>query len=125
MKGFIKTLEASIAIMLILVTVIVLGATTPSYPEKSFMIIGNGCLDEIYNKGDLRDYAVNNMKTALEDDLDDCLPATLNYEAKICSSTDCTASDLPESATIVLVSRLLSGNSYEVAPRIVNIWMWS
>ena len=108
MRGFVQTLEASIAIILILATMVMLSDVTPSYPEKDFLMIGNGCLDEIYLKGDLRTYAVSDMESALEDDLDDCLPGVLNYEVKICSSTDCSADDLPESATIALVSRIIS-----------------
>ncbi|MBR9682447.1 MAG: hypothetical protein GOV02_02120 [Candidatus Aenigmarchaeota archaeon] len=123
MKGFIKTLEASLAVLLILATVIMLYDAPVSYPEKDFSIIGDYCLDKIYDEGNLRNYAMKDLESEIEDELDDCMPG-INHKVEICSSVDCSTSGLPDS-TVVLVSRLISGDNYEREPKLVNVWMWS
>ena len=63
------------------------------------------------------------LENQIEDELDDCMLG-INHRVKICSSVDCSASGLPDT-TVVLVSRLMSGDYYELEPRLVNVWMWS
>lgn len=123
MKGFIKTLEATIAVLLIISTVSMLHDVSIAYPEKNFMEVGDYCLDKVYDEGNLRYYAVNDLENELEDNLDDCL-AAINYKLEICSSMECSITGLPNS-TVVLVSRLISGDQYEINPRIINVWMWA
>jgi len=123
MKGMIKTLEASIAVLLILATVIMLYDSPVSFVEEDFSDIGEQCLQKIENDGVLRYYAMNDMESEIEDELDDCMPG-INHKVEICSSADCSTTGLPES-TVVLVSRLVSGDQYEIEPKVVNVWMWS
>ena len=123
MKGFIKTLEASIAVLLMLATVVMLYDMPVSNPEKYLSDAGEYCMDRIYDQGNLRNYVASGSESSMEDELDSCMPG-IKYKIKICSSTDCTATGLPNS-TVVVVSRLISGNYYESDPKIVSIWMWS
>lgn len=123
MKGFIKTLEASMAVLLILATVIILYDAPIAYPEKEFTEIGEYCLDKIYDEGNLRNYAAKGLESSIEDEFDECMPG-INHKVKICSSADCSVSGLPDS-TVVLVSRIISGDYYEIEPKLVNVWMWS
>ena len=125
MRGFMKTLEASIAIVFILVAVIALNTARPSYPEKDFFEIGSDCLTNIYNDGNLAHYAVNDKESSLKGDLDACLPPTISYDAKICSNVDCASDIIPSGRTVISVSRLVSGDSYEISPRLVKLWLWS
>ena len=72
----------------------------------------------------VRTYVLNDDEGSMGDDLDDCLPATMNYDLEMCSSTDCSSTIIPDDVTVVLVSRVVSGDSFEVDPGIVNLWMW-
>lgn len=125
MKGFMKTLEASIAVVLILGAAVALNNASPSYPERNLMEIGNDCLSNVHNGGLLDQYAMSGDDDGLSDALGDCIPKSLNYEVKICHSSDCSADGLPSDRTVVLSSRLISGDYHEFNPSVVNLWMWS
>ena len=78
MKGYIKTLEAGIAIVLILVSMIFLfSERTKQEPQISDT--GYNCLKYLDYKGILRYYAVNNLESNLISDLRGCIPLILDY----------------------------------------------
>ena len=122
MKGFVKTLEAGIAIVLILVSMVFL------FPEKTrtepqISDTGYSCLKYLDYEGVLRYYAVNNLEPDLISDLGDCLPPILNYTAKICTTSTCIT-ELPENEAISSSSYLIAGEDF-VEPTLINLWFWS
>ena len=120
-KGFVKTLEAGIAITLILVSMVFL------FPEKTInepqiSDIGYNCLRYLDNQGVLRNYAVNDLENNLISDLRSCLPPILNYTARICTTSTCNTI-LPGNKTIFLSSYLIAGEN-SVRPTLINLWIW-
>ena len=121
-KGFVKTLEAGIAISLILVSMVFLfpqkTKTEPQLSETAY-----DCLRYLDNKGVLRYYAVNNRQEDLVSDLRGCLPPLYSYTVKICTTSSC-GTTLPDDKTIFLSSYLIAGeNSFN--PTLINLWVWS
>ncbi len=123
MKGYIKTLEAGIAIVLILVSIIFL---FPERTKKDPQISDTGynCLKYLEQTGALRYYAVNNLESNLNSYLRACLPPILNYTTKICSAMPCNI-QVPENRTIFLSSYMIAGNDTFFNPILINLWFWS
>jgi len=122
MKGFVKTLEAAIAIVLILISIVFL------FPEKTrtesqISDIGYNCLKYLDYRGVLRYYAVNSLESNLISDLKGCLPPILNYTARICSTIICDT-NLPQDKTVFLSSYLIAGEE-SISPVLINLWVWS
>lgn len=120
-KGFEKTLEAAIAIVLILVSIVFL-FTGNGITEPQMSNTGYECLKNLDNQGLLRYYAVNDLEVSLSDSLKACIPPLLGYATKICSTSACSAV-LPVNKTIFLSTYLIAGdNSFN--PRLVDLWVW-
>jgi len=122
MKGIFKTLEAVLGVILILIVI------TSVYPIQSRTDVqlsdtAYNCLKYLDDKTVLRYYAMNNLESDLNDDIEDCLPNTMNFTARICSTTTCTA-NVPEDLPVFLSSYLIAGNTY-IDPTLVNLWVWS
>jgi len=121
-KGYVKTLESVIAIVLILISIVFL------FPEKTrtepqISDTGYNCLKYLDFKGVLRYYAVNDLESNLISDLRSCLPPILDYKAKICTTSICNT-QLPEYTTVFLSSYLIAGED-SVEPTLINLWVWS
>jgi len=121
-KGYVKTLEAGIAITLILVSMVFL---LPEKAEAKPQISDTGykCLKYLDYKGVLRNYTVNTLESNLLSDLRECIPPILNYTARICTSTPCTT-ELPTDKTVFLSSYLIAGE-YQIDRTLINLWVWS
>lgn len=121
MKGFINTLEAGIAIVLILVSVVFLFVQNKPQ-ESQISDIGYNCLKQMDNEGTLRYYAENNLEDNIVSDLRSCIPPLFNYTVKICTSSKCIT-QLPYDKSTFLSSYLIAGdNSFQ--PTLVNLWTW-
>ena len=120
-KGFEKTLEAAIAIVLILVSIIFL-FTNKEITEPQLSATGYECLKNLDNQGMLRYYAANGLEDRLNADLKTCIPPLLNYTTKICATSTCNTV-LPINKTVFLSTYLIAGdNSFN--PRLVDLWVW-
>jgi hypothetical protein len=120
-KGFEKTLEAAIAIVLILVSIIFL-FTNKEITEPQLSATGYECLKNLDNQGMLRYYAANGLEDRLNADLKTCIPSLLNYTTKICATSTCNTV-LPINKTVFLSTYLIAGdNSFN--PRLVDLWVW-
>jgi uncharacterized membrane protein len=122
MKGFVKTLEAGLAVVLILI-LIVFFFTERLKNESDISRVGYDCLKYLDYKGVLRYYAINDLESNLISDLRNCIPQILNYTAKICTTTVCNT-ELPEDKTIFLSSYLIAGED-SINRTLINIWVWS
>ncbi|NIO44537.1 MAG: hypothetical protein GTN36_03220 [Candidatus Aenigmarchaeota archaeon] len=121
-KGFVKTLEAGIAIALILVSMVFLfPGETETEPQISDT--GYNCLRYLDYEGVLRNYAANSLESDLISDLRKCVPPILNYTARICTSTSCNT-ELPTDKTIFLSSYLIAGEA-QIDRTLINLWVWS
>lgn len=120
-KGFEKTLEAAIAIVLILVSMVFL-FTGEEVTEPQMSVTGYECLKNLDNQGLLRYYAANDLGDSLNADLKACIPPLLNYTVKICATSTCNTL-LPINKTVFLSTYLIAGdNSFN--PRLVDLWVW-
>jgi hypothetical protein len=121
MKGFIKTLEAGIAIVLMLVSIVFLFIQKNVY-EPQIADVGYNCLKNLDNNGTLRYYTENKLESNLISDIRSCIPPLFNYTVKICTTSVCI-SQLPSGKTIFLSSYIIAGdNSFN--PTLVNLWIW-
>lgn len=119
-KGFVKTLEAAIAITLILVSVVFL------FPEKvktepKISDTAYNCLRNLDNRGVLRYYAVNNLESNLISDLKGCIPPLFDYVVKICTTSTCSISI--SNKEVFLSSYLIAGEN-SIKPTLINLWVW-
>jgi hypothetical protein len=120
-KGFEKTLEAAIAIVLILVSIVFM-FTNKEITEPQMSATGYECLKNLDNQGLLRYYAANGLEDSLNADLKTCIPPLLNYTTKICATSTCNTV-LPINKTVFLSTYLIAGdNSFN--PRLVDLWVW-
>jgi hypothetical protein len=120
-KGFVKTLEASIAIVLILISIVFL------FPERTknktqISHAAYDCLKYIDNKGLLRNYAVNGFESNLVSDLRACISPLYDYTVKMCTSTACN-SQLPSNKEVFLSSYIIAGED-TFRPTLINLWIW-
>ena len=122
MKGIFKTLEAVLGVILILLVITTIYPIQPRI-EVQLSDVGYNCLKYLDDKSVLRYYALNNLESDLNNDLKNCLPPTMNFTVKICSTTICT-SNIPEDLPVFLSSYLIAGDGY-VDPTLVNLWVWS
>ena len=122
MKGFIKTLEAGIAIVLMLVSIVFLFTQREAH-KTQMSDAGYNCLRNLDNNGTLRYYSENNLEAELTSDLRGCIPPLFNYSVKICTSSSCI-SQLPFNKEIFLSSYLIAGES-SFEPALINLWVWS
>jgi len=129
-RGSMYTLEASIAIMMMIAALAFFLRNPPEPQDLSHV---NYKL-EIYNAlkisdeiGDMRKNAVNADAASIKTEIDGFIPAALTFDVTIYnSSTNITA--LPtfddESDTILTVSYLISGWAGNYAPREVRVFAW-
>lgn len=122
MKGVIKTLEAALAVIIVLIAVIFVFTPQPK-SEPQISNIGYECLNYLDNKGVLRYYAVNNLESDLKSDLKTCLFPMFNYTARVCTTAYCSV-QIPENKTVYLSSYLIAGDD-TMKPTLINLWIWS
>ncbi|OGI11726.1 hypothetical protein A3K64_00335 [Candidatus Micrarchaeota archaeon RBG_16_36_9] len=122
MKGFIKTVEAGIAIVLMLVSIVFLFVQNKPY-EPQIADLGYNCLKNMDDDGTLRYYAENNLESNIISDLRYCIPPLFDYKVKVCTTSHCI-SELQTDKTIFLSSYIIAGSD-SFNPRLVNLWIWS
>lgn len=125
MKGLAYTLEAMIAAMLILSTLVMVY----SFPkqQEGFDAVtlrekGYSCMKDLDNRGLLRYYALSNDSIGIRSYFQSCLPRTLNFSISFCSV--CTP-DVPGNRTIISVNYLIAGEAASFQPTNANLFLWS
>lgn len=125
MKAYLYTLEAMIASLLILSTLVFI-----YHPQQKtsfdFSILkdsGIGCMKDLGNKGLLRYYALNNLTQEMRTAAQSCLPKTANFSVGFC--TDVCNMDVPINKTTIVVYRFIAGESATFQPTTINLAMWS
>ncbi len=125
MKGYLYTLEAMIAALLILSTLVFIyqPQQKTSFDFSILKDSGLACLKDLDNRGLLRYYALNNMTQQMRSSLQNCLPRTANFSVGLC--TDGCSLDVPKNKTSVAVYRFISGEAATFQPMTINLAMWS
>lgn len=126
MKGILRSLEAVIATTIVMVTYILLFTSNPSPPEFetiNWKLQGFYALQTLDNENLLRSSVVADNVTALTNYLTPLMPADLNFQVQICS-TSCTVPSISASK-IASISYLVAGNLTNYKPSQVILYMWS
>lgn len=125
MKGVMYTLEAMIAALLIMSTIVSIYSFPKQQETLDTIIIkekGYSCLKDIDNRGLLRYYALSNDSAGIKTYFRNCLPKSLNFSTNFCQSC---ASDIPRNKTIVSLNYLIAGEGTLFQPTNANLFLWS
>ena len=117
----IRTLEALIAAIILLVSIVILFSPA-AVSQSQVPSISYSCLKDSDNKGFLRHYAENYLADDLENQLKGCMPSNLDYSVKICNTSACNPDSLPNKE-IILSSYVVAGDQNS-ENRVVSIWVW-
>ena len=106
MKGVLHTLEAVIAVMIILLGV---GFVYPmrEKPELSIADVGYKCLSSLDQEGLLKYYVSNDMTSSLNNSLGNCITPGIGFNFKMCDSAVCNPDSIPDDKEIFISSYLL------------------
>ena|SRR3990172_2719655 len=118
----IKTLEALIGAITLLIAVVILfppiSASQNQTPTISF-----NCLKDLDNKGFLRYYAENFQTSDMQDKLRICMPTILDFSVKICDASVCNPDALPNKE--IFLSQYLIAGDQNSENRLISLWVWS
>lgn len=121
MKGYVYSLEAVIAASLLLGAILFIYPYQPPSFSSDISEIGYSCLTDMNNRGMLSKLAVQNNEQELKAGLRTCIPESIGFESRICSTDECSA-DVP-SGEIYSISYFDSGYD-KIEPRMIRLWMW-
>lgn len=125
MKGLSYTLEAMIAALLVLSTLV--SVYSFSKQEEGFDAVtirdgGYSCIRDADSRGLLRHYALLNDSAGARIFFQSCLPRSLNFSINFCASC---APDIPANRTIVSVNYIVAGEGVTFQPANTNLFLWS
>lgn len=129
-KGYIKTLEAIFAIVLMLIFIystippktIPPPKVPPPVTSAQHFIIG-----EITHNDTLREYIVTEhpaAEDAINDLISEHVPLGYDYTMALCDVTSCVATT-PLDKSVYVTDTFIAANNLTQNPRIVRIWFWS
>ncbi len=129
MKGSYYTIEAALAILLVVSIFFILFITPQENPEIERSNIKtdiHGGLETLDLKGSLRDQAIKNNATAIKNDLDDFLPLGIQIHVAIYneSLSNLTAEASDQSGDIVAVSYYIAGDVGNYTPKEIRVHAW-
>lgn len=125
MKGLSKTLEAFIAMFVILTVFFIFFSSPIELPE--FTLINERLkvlesLKKLDISSNLREYALKNQTKKIEDLLADYIPFGTNYKVQICEAI-CKKIEIP-SERITTVSYYISGSYSKFKPLQIVVYLW-
>jgi hypothetical protein len=121
-KGFVKTLEAAMAIVLILLSITFIAPERYFHADK-ITEKAYSCLTNMDQSGKLRYYSDNGFESDMASDIRSCIPASYDYSLRICYTTSCTG-DIPENKPVYTASYLITGGEV-IKPSLTKVWLWS
>ena len=133
-KGYIKTLEAVIAIVLLLIFVYTLiprnievKAEKPPVVEAAQQVI----IKEIINNETIRsgiiDFGITDCRTytkLTEDIIKKHLPGGYSFTCEICDTPICVSNATPIDKSVYMTDVFLSATPNNQNPKILRIWIW-
>jgi len=123
-KGISQSLEAVIAILMIM-TIFVISyrqTTLPEFETVSWKLKGFDSLKVLDENNELREYALANNTLAIKERLQSLLPSYLEYEIVVCDES-CPVLNI-ESEKLVTVSYIISGDTNTFNPKQIFLYMW-
>lgn len=125
MKGLLGSLEAIIAILIILTIFITFYSGREAIPEFdtiNWKVRGYDALRTLDYNGMLRDAVTTNSSTIIESRLKTLLPSQLNYQVVVCER-NCGDPGI-ETDKLTSAVYLVSGDLNNYLPRQVILYMW-
>lgn len=125
-QGFLYSLEALIAALLIFLTLLFAFRTPISFPQYHLSTLeerGYTCLRSLEKERVLRTLAIQNETGEIESKLESCMPPVTNFRIQICRSK-CTSVTLPENVTRISVDYFLSGKLGKFDPLQIILIIW-
>ena len=129
MKGVYYTIEAVVAIFLVVSIFLLLFLTPLKNPEIDRANIKNDAYKglEILNlKGSLRNQTLNNDATAIKNDLDDFLPIAVQINVAIYNKSfnNLTTEVTEQTTDTIGVSYYIAGDIGNYTPKVVRVHVW-
>ena len=129
MKGALYTLEAVIAILMILFIVVFLfrnPTTSPEYQIVNYKLKVYNALKLLDTTGELNMYALNSDATTIRSKLQPFIPITVNYDVAIYNQTTNITEkpSLENLSDVISVSYFISGDLDNYQPRDVRVYLW-
>jgi len=129
-KAYIKTLEAVIAIVAILVFVYAIIPDRSIEDPKTPPVVKNAqnfIIKEISSNELIRDCVINNPlcenSDLIKNTISNNIPAGFDHAFKICETTNCLA-DTPFDRSVYLTDVFITSTLENQQPKIVRIWIW-
>jgi hypothetical protein len=125
MMGILKSLEAIIAILLVLTSYFAIfgsGENIPDFETSIWKMRGFEAIKALDESNRLANSALANESEKIEDELEEILPIGFNYEVLVCNQ-NCPSINI-SSEKIVSVSYFIPGNATDLEPREVLLYMW-
>lgn len=125
MKGILQSLEAIIAILIIVVVFVSVYTNRTPIPEFdtiNWNVRGFDALRALDGNNMLRDVVMTNSTSTLKDRLLPLIPSQLNYDVVICDR-NCGQPDI-KSDKLTSVTYVVSGDLNNFLPRQIILYMW-
>jgi hypothetical protein len=128
MKGSFYTLEAAIASIMMIMTLVFVFQRSPDILELSkanYKVKIYDALKISDDTGDLRKNVMDNNALSIESDLNSYIPIYLDYNVTIYNKTS-NLTDVPSisSENVITVSYFLAGRVGNYAPKEVRVFLW-
>lgn len=126
MKGIMKTLEAVITILMVLVIDVIMFSAPivpPDFESINLQLRAFSSLQTLDANNELRYYVSQNDTMTITNKLSSLMPTNVNYLISVCSST-CIAPVI-NSTRILSVNYLISGDYSNFNPQQIVLYMWS
>lgn len=129
MKGTYYTIEAVIAILMIVTIFLLLYKTSPPNPEIDVANVKTQIydgLDNLKSKGSLREQALDNNATGIKNDLDDFLPLNIELDVTIYNQSfnNVTQTHSEQVEDTVSVSYFIAGDVGNYTPKEIRVHAW-
>jgi hypothetical protein len=131
-RGWLRIFEATIAIMLILSSLLLIYRSQQTAPRESDYVLNwqNEMLSGIANDNELRNATLFNNTEPLKVFIDDNLLPNLNYSIKICDGLigSCPMEDVEynqiKDKDIFVQERIISGTLEKIDPKRIRFFVW-
>lgn len=121
-----KTLEAVLAVILVLGVFIYFYRGTEQLPEFetiNWQLKGFNALKTLDKNNQLRQYAISNDTVTIESELSSLMPAEVTYKVIVCSQTSCGGLGIT-SERLTSISYFIAGDLANFQARQIILYMW-
>jgi hypothetical protein len=125
MKGLLKSFESIIAVLMIVTVFLILfrsGEINPDIEVVTWKYKGFDALKSLDDNNKLATWTLSNDTSSIETALLSLLPLGLNYDVVVCTQT-CPSVSI-SSEKIVSVNYFVTGNTTDIDPREVILYLW-